>query len=444
MSHSSITLHKKEKPSLLNKVLTGNAFAWIVLVLVIILIVVRQPQYFLQPRFWAEEGTLHFAFSYSHNWLTALFQPQVGYLNFWANLATLLATLVPLETAPLVTTLMAMIVQLVPVVLILWSTSSIWNHWSRKLLGVAVLLFVPLTTEVWLNSVNSYPFFAVITFFILLVEPPSGLSQRWFYRILLVFSGLTGTNSCFLIPLFALRAWQERNRERWLQLILLSICAVIQIILIFSFQSGGNIGQRFHIIGLSTFGLTMWTQGFGLFAFGYDQASNWATLFYSMALEDMTGFQTWSRAMLAVGFTLLFVLTANLPLKTRIYFVGAYFILMLLPMMFSVVQDKYWLAMTGLHQRIFLAPNILLGWMLLLGIQFRQGNHRYLSLSNLISFVCILLLTASLLWGIKTFREQTRAVETWPDWKQEVEIWRTNPNYALRIQPDGWFVELQK
>ena len=82
--------------------------------------------------------------------------------------------------------------------------------------------------------------------------------------------------------------------------------------------------------------------------------------------------------------------------------------------------------------------------MLLFGIQLRQENPRYRSVSNLISLLCMLLVTTSLLWGIGSFLTQKRMEETWPDWKQEVEIWRKNPIYALRIQPEGWFVELKK
>jgi hypothetical protein len=395
MSLLSIISLKKEILSPLNRILSRNTIAWLVLILVAILVFIREPRYFLQPRFWAEEGTLHFAFSYSHPWFVALFQPQVGYLNFWPNLATLLSTLVALENAPLITTLMALLVQLILVALILWSKSPLWDNWARKLPGVAIVLFVPLTTEVWLNSVTSYTFLAVVTFFILLVEPPAQI-QRWFYRFLLVIGGLTGTLSCFLIPLFAYRAWAERDRERWLQLILLTVCAILQGILIINYKSTGSLGQRFHLLGLSTLGMTLWTQGFGLLAFGFIQAREWALLLYELAVKDLASFQLWSRLLWAVCFTLLFVLSANLPLKTRFLFVSAYFILMILPMMFSVIDDKYDLGITGLHHRIFLAPNSILGWMLLFGIQFRQRNGKYLTLSNLVSVLCLLRMTTSL------------------------------------------------
>jgi len=101
----------------------------------ILLIVIRDVRYFTNPRFWAEEGTLHFAYSYNHPWYQALIHPQVGYLNFYPNLATVLATLVPLEFAPLVTTLAALLVQLIPIVIILLSSSMLWKGWLRKIIA---------------------------------------------------------------------------------------------------------------------------------------------------------------------------------------------------------------------------------------------------------------------------------------------------------------------
>ena len=224
-----------------------------------VLIYLRDPRFFTSPRFWAEEGSLHFAYSYSHGWLQALFNPQVGYLNFWPNLATLLATTVPLQSAPLITTLLAFAAQLLPVVLILTSRSTLWMGWWRKALGVGVVLFFPLTTEVWLNTINSFTYLAAAAFLILLEQPPDAGIRRWMNCVLLVVCGLTGTLACFLAPIFAYLAITERSTERRWQTLILSACAVVQAVLIFNFKfsAWGNIDQRFGVIGPTALGAAL-------------------------------------------------------------------------------------------------------------------------------------------------------------------------------------------
>jgi hypothetical protein len=423
--------------------LGGHLPAVLVLLFTSILIVLREPRYFFQPRFWAEEGARHFAFSYHHGWLAALFQPQVGYLNFWPNLATRLAVLAPLERAPLVTTLLALLVQVLIIALILWSRSSLWNRWDRKLLGVAVVLFSPLSAEVWLNTINSYTFFAAITFFILLEETPRRAPRFWLYNILLVLGGLSGTLSSFLLPLFIFRAFIEKDKQRWLQVLLLGICALIHVVLIISVQTEANFGERFHLIGLTTLGITIWTQSIAFFAFGPEQAYEWARIFFSMTTNDLAGFQMWGRMLLVAQIILFILLSANLSWMNRLLFLGGYAILLVLPMMFSIISDKYTLIDTGLHQRIFFAPNILLGWMLVQGICFSVEKHRLTVFRNLVSLLCVLLVSASLLWGIKSYQEPWFVTVYWPDWTTEVQTWKQNPEHKLQIQPEGWEIELQ-
>jgi len=419
-----------------------NISRFLVVIFAFLITYFRYPRYFLQPRFWAEEGSRHFAFSFSHNWLIALFHPQIGYLNFWPNLATLLATIPPLEFAPLVTTLMAMLVMLIPIVLILWSESPFWKGWFCKLVGILVFMFIPLSQEVWLNTINSYNYFVIITFLILLEDPPTAQTRRWIYRSLLLLAGLTGTLSCFLIPLFIFQWYKEKNRERLLQLFLLLICAAIQVFLIFSYSGNGDVGQRFYPVGFATFGATIWTQSIGLYVFGYAHVSDWARSLLSLVPNNMSTFRIWGRSLFILGMIFLFLLSANHKLKARILFFSSYLILLLLPMMFSIIQDKLSMVITGNHQRLFFAPNVLLGWMLLLGI--RNYKRPLITITNLISIFCTIILISALFLGIKSYPLPSSVGGYWPDWKSEVQIWKNNPDYLLHIQPVNWVVHLQQ
>ena len=354
--------------------------------LFLLVVILRDPRYFLNPRLWAEEGSLHFAFAYTHPGVLSLFQPQQGYLNFWPNLSTFIAARVPLIISPLVTTLLALLVQLVPVLLILWSQSSHFGTWPAKAAGIAVYLFVPLSGEGWLNTINSYTFFAVITFLILLEPSPNTPHRRRWYRALLGLAGLSGALIGFLLPLFAaaalLEAVEKRpfwinlrsfwKQERWIQTGWLILAVAIQGAAVFSVQTGANFGSRLHLIGIATLGVTLWTQSIGLFLFGLSQTHTWARTMFSLAVQNLPAFQSTGRWLLLAGMALLGFLSARVPARLRFLFLGGYVLLFVPSMMFSIIQDKYTLIDTGLHQRLFLPPNILLGWMLLVNTRFTQ------------------------------------------------------------------------
>jgi hypothetical protein len=422
--------------------LQGNHLAYLLMAVAAATIFLRDPRYFLQPRLWAEEGSLHFAYSFSHSALQSLFQPQLGYLNFWPNLATILATLIPLETAPLVTTLMAFIGQMLPVGLILFSRSPLWGGWGRKALGGAVVLFVPMSTEAWLNTINSFSYWGLVAFLILLEEAPETQVRCWIYRVLLVFAGLTGIHACFLIPLFLYQAWDEKKAERWRQFLILTVCAVVQIGLILSYRGQDAISQRFNIMGFSTLGSTLWTQSIAPFILGYHHTSEWSINFYRLQAAHPSLFQFLGRSLLVAAGVLFFLAVLNLPNRLKIIFFGGYGLLLLLPLLFSATQDNSAFIMTGLAGRLFVAPNILLGWMLLAAASFPRSPGRFSQARRITALLFGVLLGVGLLWGFWAYWQPWVPDSAWISWPQEVQTWQADHTYLLRIQPEGWVVHL--
>ena len=119
---------------------------YIVLAGVLLVMFCRSPRLFLAPRIWAEEGTRYFcnAYHYAHTslWYKGIFYEMGGYLHLWANLASTVATnCVSLENAPYVTLAFALVVQLIPFAIVLWSDSPFWLPPARKMAGVCILLF---------------------------------------------------------------------------------------------------------------------------------------------------------------------------------------------------------------------------------------------------------------------------------------------------------------
>src|SRR5262249_56159544 len=113
--------------------------------------------YVTGPSFWAEEGALFFATSWTHSLRDSLAYRPVGYLLLWANLATTAAArlaragVLPLTHAPQVTVLCALVVQLLPVALIACSRAPFWGGSVRRAIGVLVVLVGVLTHPVSLH-----------------------------------------------------------------------------------------------------------------------------------------------------------------------------------------------------------------------------------------------------------------------------------------------------
>ena len=105
----------------------------------------------------------------------------------------------------------------------------------------AIILFTPRTPEIWLNTNGSQYFLSLISILILLSDntDPS-LFKKYFYRMLLIISGLTGLLSCGLIFLFVFKAWKLREKETYVQATILSICCLVHILTIFVEQSRQN------------------------------------------------------------------------------------------------------------------------------------------------------------------------------------------------------------
>jgi hypothetical protein len=426
----------------LKSVFRGNTPAYLLILLAAASIFLRDTRYFLQPRLWAEEGSLHFSFSFSHPVLQALFQPQLGYLNFWPNLATILATFVPLEMAPLVTTLMAFLVQMLPIGMILFSRSPIWEGWTRKAVGAAVVLFVPMSTEAWLNTINSFSYWGLVAFLILLEAAPKTHLRRWVYRFLLVFSGLTGTLACFLVPLFLYRARVEKKAERWRQTAILTVCALVQIFLILSYRGKADLSQRFNILGFSTLGSTLWTQSIAPFMLGFNWAGEWSLSLYRLQVTHPGLFQFIGRSLLVAAGVLFILLALNLPARLRLVFIGSYGLLLLLPLLFSATQDNSAFIMTGIAGRLFVAPNIMLGWLLLAASRSSGGALSLARSPRLVAWLAGGLLCLGLLWGFWAYWQPWVPDSAWISWPQEVQAWQANHAYLLRIQPEGWTVQL--
>lgn len=211
--------------------------------LIVVLMVLRAPSLLTAPRFWAEKGRVYFARAYNTQWFRSILLPYGGYYSLLPNLVCLIAAKwVPLEHAPLVTTLGAFVVQMLPHFLILFGMKPVLPRLSERVLVSCVVLFVMQSGAIFLNTITSQYHLAVVTYLILLsTDARSSKPWTWLRRALVALSGLTGVVSCFLLPMFLLKARLTRRRET---IVIAGIMAATTLVQVGAFLATASEGLQ--------------------------------------------------------------------------------------------------------------------------------------------------------------------------------------------------------
>ena len=218
----------------------------LVFILFVFLVIFRHFEFFINPRFWAEEGSVYFIDAYE-NGISSIFHPHLGYFSFIPNVATYLATLVSLEYAPLVTTTIAFFIQIIPFFIIFISNNFLTNTALKKLLISSIVLFVSDTGEIWLNTITSQFHFVVISFLIFLDSLDKKNLSKYklaLYSILVLFGGLSGVPTNVLAPIFLFGYFFNKNKYLLLFFFILLLTTSLQLLSLYI--SANDINNRFN------------------------------------------------------------------------------------------------------------------------------------------------------------------------------------------------------
>ena len=212
-------------------VVDERAFSLCTLAFYVALSLVKMRAYAQDGRIWAEEGAIFIAQMTGMPLLDCIFFLYYGHLQLPTNIIVTLATLVPLEQAPLVTTYVSFFVQSIPVALIVLFRDRL--HLARwgALAVLVVIVGMPQAAEVWANSALLQFHFALLAALIAVMElrPPY---PTWTLRILLAICGLSGIPANFVLLILLAQAVTTRQRERWVQAAILGVTAAIELALL--------------------------------------------------------------------------------------------------------------------------------------------------------------------------------------------------------------------
>jgi hypothetical protein len=395
----------------------------VLLLVIVVFILLRNPRLVSEGRFWAEEASYYFYVAWHGDFWSTLVQPFNGYYSFFNWIASGLAVQVPLEYAPLVTSGCALLVMLIPSVIILFAPLTIPIAGWRRCLLAFLLAFPNNNGEVWLNIINSQFWFALAVSLLLLVDL-RGKRSFFFSCILVLVAGLTGPVSVILAPLFCLRAWLTKHRHHIVVAALLTAGALLQASIMYMALSGGERGTT----------VDHWINGTSslmkLFLFPFFQwydpkpddpvaleRLRWLYLIASLAVAAFMLY--WAAATRERRG--LWILAAALLVGTVSSF-GAF------PSALDDINYQSLRYFSG--GRYHLVGNGLILTLLLLPL---QRPRRFSSL-----FAALLLV----IFANNALTSYLKNNQRGPNWREEVAIWRSDPDHAMNIWPRGWTFKL--
>jgi len=216
-------------------------FLILILAAAFLVLFLRRPDAILHPQFWAEDGRIWFADAYNFGGFKSLFLSQAGYFHALPRITALISLPFPISKSPLVFNVIALLVQILPVLLIFSGRlNKIIPQFSTRVLLALLYVLLPNTAEVHGNISNAIWFLSLAAFLVLVAEESGRKFWNYFDNIILVLAGLSGPFSIFLSPVAFLLWYRERNKRNLRNLVLIASTAALQLLGIFFLNNGGR------------------------------------------------------------------------------------------------------------------------------------------------------------------------------------------------------------
>lgn len=180
--------------------------------LLVLALLLREPGHFINPQFWAEDGTSFFMQAWEDGFARSVFSPLSGYLHTFPRLTAGLALLFPLKAAPLVFNLAAFAAQALPILYLLGGRLA--RHLPNRgvrVLAAALYVAVPNSYETYVNLTNSQWSLGFAALLILLADRPVNRWVQGGELALLALFALTGPFCIVLLPCAALNLYERRR-----------------------------------------------------------------------------------------------------------------------------------------------------------------------------------------------------------------------------------------
>lgn len=364
--------------------------------------------------------------------LQALLAPVGGYLNLVANASTLAARwLMPLRLAPYLTITVALAFQLVPPLLLLTARDAWLKKVHVRLSGVLLLLLVPASEEIWLQSLHCQFELTLSCAIILTLDTaPSRLLSSirgCGQAVILLLAPLCGPGAIVLVPLFLTRAMLDQSITRLIQAFVLSAGSAIQLLLFFQAVPGRGYNLE-PVPVLCVFAIRHLAVPFLGLLHGETIAS-------AVQAKLSSGHIPWLAALLPLlVFVPFFIATLCNPRSRPAFWLLAAGGVTALVSYFGAIGGTVALIDVHFGERYVFVPQSLLGLAIL---AFAATSN--VRLARVVWAVVLWLLVV----GAADFFTTWPLVNDGPSWRSEISKWQHDPTHPVEIWPNGWTMTLE-
>ena len=184
----------------------------------------RDPQAFVSPQFWAEDGMIFWLEQYTRGW-RAIFIPYAGTSDFAPRVTAFLASFFDPSYAPRLYATAA-------IAFTCWSAATAATAIESPLIGFLfglAIMLPPNPSGEMLGTVSDAQWFLAPTLaLIAATDSRTSLALRLNRVLFTAIAGLTGPFSIFTAPLAARRFWKHREWD----LGLIVICGLLQAVIV--------------------------------------------------------------------------------------------------------------------------------------------------------------------------------------------------------------------
>lgn len=393
----------------------------------VLFVALRDTDLLTSPRFWGEEGEVYYQPARTLGLREAILGCPQDYYNLGCRLATLLALLVPLEHAPLVTTCFALLVQVLPAALMLrlWQRGALGAR-ATTVAAVALLLASPMH-ETWLTSTSSC-YYLLLAGAVMFVYHEA-LALRLTVWCLALATGLSSAYAIGLMPFALWLAVRQPSRGRTISTLLLGLGLMVQAVVQLSeARAYDRTSDLTAAVGLAAFVVKV----YALPVCGLELADRLAVPIKWAIYEER--FWRWTPLLLMpVVAAWAAIFASGSQAARRLLLCGHVLAVTAVvgslgqkhELIGGLVGGRYFVPIGALHALAALEA-------------LRTQSKAW------VRALPALFLSAGLLQGARQYLDLPEGFYRGPDWRAEVAAWRADPSYAMRTWPANasWRIRL--
>lgn len=389
-------------------------------------------------QFWAEDGTVWYSEAYNNsNPIIPFLTPHTGYFQTISRIGASVSLLFNMKEAPLVLNLIAICIQVIPVLFFLSSRFEeiVPSLLTRVFLGL-LYLSLPNSFETHANITNSQWRLALLLFLIVIAKPAKNKLWKIFDDLFLIIACLSGPFVFLILPIILLHRWFSKYKNNIVQFIIIGsalliqgISAYITIYITMSAQRsraplGASVASFLKLISGQIFIS-------GIFGLSFYKNIYQSTIWNNEAIFEVVG---------VIGILFLAYVFWKSFLELRLFILFSSLILLTALISPQVSRSNpQWEDMLKPEagNRYYIFP--LLAWIFsLVWFLFRRENKILRTMAGVL-VGCILLIGIPSDWKFKPFVDY--------NYRSQVDKFNALPkgtNFIIDINPPGWNMDLIK